>query len=74
VSETEDRGGGCLRGAIRYRVTAKAYRLTHCHCTLSRRASGAPVVTWFSVPTDGFFVMHGEPVRYRSSAAAVRGF
>jgi len=74
VSEVKELGGGCLCGAIRYRVTAQPYHLTHCHCTLCRRASGAPFVTWFSVPTDGFFVTHGEPVRYRSSVAAVRSF
>ena len=74
MSATNDLEGGCLCGAIRYRVMAKPYHITHCHCTLCRRASGAPYVTWFSVATEGLRIMRGEPVRYRSSATAVRGF
>jgi hypothetical protein len=66
--------GGCLCGAVRYRVTGHPYNLTHCHCTLCRRAAGAPFVTWFSVANNGFRLVRGEPVRYRSSAKAVRGF
>jgi hypothetical protein len=66
--------GGCLCGAVRYRVSGQPYHLTHCHCTLCRRAAGAPFVTWFSVPSDGFLVTRGEQVRYRSSPVAVRGF
>lgn len=44
--------GGCLCGAVRYRVTGKPYHVTHCHCSMCRRASGAPLVTWFSVKSD----------------------
>jgi len=66
--------GGCLCGAVRYKVSARAYHLTHCHCTLCRRAAGAAFVTWFSVACAGFQLVRGEPVRYRSSTEAVRGF
>ena len=66
--------GGCLCGAVRYRVSGQPYHLTHCHCTLCRRAAGAPFVTWFSVPSGAFRVTRGEPIRYRSSPEAVRGF
>ena len=66
--------GGCLCGAVRYQVSGRPYHLTHCHCTLCRRASGAPFVTWFSVASAGFLVTRGEPIRYRSSPVAVRGF
>lgn len=66
--------GGCLCRAIRYKVRGNAYHLSHCHCTLCRRASGAAFVTWFSIPSDGFLLAQGEPVHYRSSPQAVRGF
>jgi hypothetical protein len=74
VNQPADLEGGCLCGGIRYRVTGQPYHLTHCHCITCRRASGAPFVTWFSVPGDGFLVRQGELVRYRSSPGAVRGF
>ena len=74
MSETMKLEGGCLCGAVRYRVTGKPYHLTHCHCTLCRRASGAPFVTWFSVPSEGFRIAQGEPVGYQSSPGAVRSF
>ena len=53
--------GGCLCGAVRYRVSGSPYHQTHCHCTLCRRASGAPFVTWFSVAREGFLVTQGKP-------------
>ncbi len=66
--------GGCLCGAVRYSVSGQPCHLTHCHCTLCRRASGAAFVTWFSVPSEGLRMTRGEPVRYRSSPLAVRSF
>jgi len=74
MNETLKLEGGCLCGAIRYRATGRPYHLTHCHCALCRRASGAPFVTWFSVPSADFLVAQGEPARYRSSPGAVRSF
>jgi hypothetical protein len=66
--------GGCLCGAVRYRVTGKPYHLTHCHCRMCRRASGAPFVTWFSVKSDEFQLLRGEPARFVSSPRAARSF
>ena len=37
--------GGCLCGAVRYRVGGKT-RVTHCHCLHCRKLGGAPYVTW----------------------------
>ncbi len=34
--------GGCLCGAIRYEAGAGAFHQSACHCSLCRRASGAP--------------------------------
>jgi hypothetical protein len=66
--------GGCLCGAVRYRAQGTPYDVTHCHCTLCRRASGAPFVTWFSVPAQGFRFVQGMPSRFASSPEAVRTF
>ena len=38
--------GGCLCGAIRYRVSGEAVAATLCHCRSCRRASGGTNVAW----------------------------
>lgn len=66
--------GGCCCGAIRYEVTGAPYNVTNCHCSICRRISGAPFVTWFSVGLDNFHLLHGELQKFRSSARGVRSF
>lgn len=65
--------GGCLCGAIRYEAKGPAFEETICHCSICRRASGAPYVAWFTVKLDGFRVVKGTLVQYRSSASGLRG-
>jgi len=66
--------GGCLCGAVRYRVTAEPVETLFCHCQTCRRAHGAPVVAWLTVPIAGFEITAGEPAAYRSSPQAFRHF
>lgn len=66
--------GGCLCGAIRYRIEAAPVEALYCHCRMCRRAHGAPVVAWLTVPSAGFAIITGEPAGYRSSADATRSF
>jgi hypothetical protein len=66
--------GGCLCGAIRYRVVGPIPPGGHCHCSMCRRASGAVALTWVSVPRQNFAFTDGEPSTYRSSAHAERKF
>lgn len=70
----EDLTGGCLCGAVRYRITAAPVEAQYCHCRMCQRAHGAPVIAWLTVPLDGFAVTKGNPVAYRSSAKAFRHF
>ena len=65
--------GGCLCGSIRYRVAASD-EVCHCHCSLCRRSSGAPFVTWVTVPVSDFAILRGCPATYRSTPQAVRSF
>jgi hypothetical protein len=65
--------GGCLCGDIRYRIEAPPVEALFCHCCMCRRAHGAPVVAWLTVPRAGFAVT-GNPVAYRSSPKALRCF
>jgi hypothetical protein len=74
VADDEVLEGGCLCGAIRYRARGPARNVTHCHCTLCRRASGAAFLTWFSVGSTTFELLQGRPARFASSDEAVRTF
>jgi len=68
-------GGGCLCGAVRYDVEEGAvYDAGYCYCSLCRRASGAPVMSWASGREGGFRVVRGEARRYWSSGSCRRGF
>ena len=66
--------GGCLCGAIRYRLSGEPTIVCHCHCTMCRRASGAPVVTWATFKPAELKFTSGKPKRYDSSLKAFRQF
>lgn len=69
-------GGGCLCGAIRFRVTLPTLFCAHCHCSMCRRNHGAAYVTWVGVPRAQLALEQGEDalVPYRSSEAGTRKF
>ena len=66
--------GGCFCGRIRYETAGTPFRETNCHCSICRRTSGAPFVTWFSVLRSEFRFVTGEPTRFNSTAEATRSF
>ena len=66
--------GGCLCGAIRYKIDATDATVDLCHCRMCRKAGGAPVVAWAQVPPTQFRVTEGEPKTYQSSKIASRHF
>ncbi|MDP6954214.1 MAG: GFA family protein [Alphaproteobacteria bacterium] len=66
--------GGCLCGAVRYELRGPILAVTHCHCRMCQRASGAPVVTWASVAREDYAATAGVMARYQSSDRAWRGF
>ena len=41
--------GGCLCGAVRYEIDGAGGGVSHCHCGMCRKASGAAFVTWIGV-------------------------
>jgi len=57
--------GGCLCGAVRYRLSAAPRKSMHCHCDNCRKASGAAMLTWITVTESDFEWLQGEPQRYR---------
>lgn len=52
--------GGCLCGDVRYYVVGPVSYETNCHCNSCRGASGAPFVSWFTVPEGGIVFAAGE--------------
>jgi hypothetical protein len=66
--------GGCLCGAMRYRITTEPHDAGYCHCRMCQRATGAPVVAWLTMASEGFAWTRGEPAIYRSSPEAERLF
>jgi len=66
--------GGCLCGAIRYRVTAAPTALVLCHCRSCRKASGAPSLGWAIFRASDFAFISGKPATYESSPGVERGF
>lgn len=67
--------GGCFCGAVRYDAgEGRLDDVAHCHCSMCRRTTGAPVVTWAAVPRADFRFTAGAPTAFRSSARATRWF
>lgn len=66
--------GGCLCGAVRYRITKAPLDSGYCHCRMCQKTSGAPVQASAEIPVEGFAFIKGEVTTYRSSARASRQF
>ena len=66
--------GGCFCGAIRYHLEPGDHLVANCHCTMCRRTSGAPFVTWVIAPRTAFHYEQGTPQTLNSSPGAVREF
>src|SRR5690242_10594653 len=74
MSTTVHAAGGCLCGAIRYRITAAPLVTSLCHCRSCRLATGAPVAAWVILPRDALVFDQGEPVAFTSSPGKQRTF
>lgn len=66
--------GGCACGAIRCAVSAEPMAVSHCHCADCRRATGAPFITWMTLPSEGFRLTDGTPAVFESSPGVERRF
>ena len=59
--------GGCFCGKIRYTIDPGEYPIVNCHCSMCRKISGAPFVTWIVVPRESLKYLQGsldDPDRY----------
>lgn len=66
--------GSCPCGGVRFEADLPSKWVAHCHCSMCRRAHGAPYVTWVGMEAARVRV-EGEALRwYASSPPARRGF
>jgi hypothetical protein len=54
VVKTIERTGGCLCGAVRYRVLGEPVHVGRCHCGDCRRESGSAFTVYAQWPVDAF--------------------
>ena len=68
--------GGCLCGAVRYRIRGAPLAMYHCHCSQCRKASGASFATNLLVRTEDFEITAGGErlAAFESSPAKHRHF
>jgi hypothetical protein len=71
---TDTHDGGCLCGAVRFRVRGPAKWTAYCHCESCRRQTGAPVAAYAGFERDQVAFTAGEPARYASSPGVARRF
>ena len=67
--------GGCACGGIRFESEA-VRSLTHCHCTICRKLTGAAFATYAHVEKAKFHWLEGEQLitRYESTPGSFRAF
>ena len=66
--------GGCFCRNIRYSIEEGNHRIANCHCTMCRKTSGAPFVTWLVTSKDAFRYLEGTPRGLQSSDKGYREF
>ncbi len=66
--------GGCQCGAVRFHVEGALGDASICHCRMCQKASGNFYLPLVSVCGAKLTWTRGEPGRFQSSSAAMRGF
>ena len=72
----ESLSGGCLCGAVRYRLASEPVAAGWCHCRMCQLNSGSPAMVFASVPSADYAIESGagHVRRYPSSDKAERWF
>ena len=55
-----DLTGGCLCGAVRYRLASAPFDAGWCHCRTCQLNSGSPAMVFAAIPVDDYVVERGE--------------
>ena len=74
MNDQQTMQGGCLCGAVRYRVTGTPFAAEYCHCRMCQRFSGAAAANWMDFNSEQVEWVSGRPKEYESSEFVRRGF
>jgi hypothetical protein len=68
--------GSCLCGTVSWRIDGALDKMRHCHCSMCRKAHGAPFATYVRTGHDDFRWLSGEAdiSAYESSRGNIRNF
>lgn len=68
--------GRCLCATVSWRIEPPYVGMTHCHCSMCRKAHGAPFATYITVDAENFALLSGAEVvaDYESSPGFHRAF
>jgi hypothetical protein len=68
--------GGCLCGAVRYELSGRLSRASHCHCSMCRKHHGAAFGSYAAARRSEFRWLSGEDQigRYEATPGVARGF
>ena len=68
--------GSCLCGTVSWRVDGALGEMSHCHCSMCRKAHAAPFATYVDTERDNFRWVSGEDAiaEYESSPGVIRNF
>ncbi len=66
--------GGCLCGAVRYRLKSAPYDAGWCHCRTCQLNSGSPAMAFATVSVADYVFDRGEAATIPSSDFGHRGF
>ncbi len=68
--------GSCLCGSVRWEIDGPARHMSHCHCSMCRKAHGAPFATYLSANLDDYRLVAGAEVirQHESSPGFTRAF
>ena len=68
--------GSCLCGGIHFEVSSNIEAVSHCHCSMCRKAHGAAFATYGSVRRENHTFTQGQPLlrQFQSSKLVVRTF
>jgi hypothetical protein len=70
---SEEHLGGCLCGAVRYRVAGPLRDVIVCHCGVCRRTHGAPAA-YTACPREQLELLADADLRWHEHDGARRGF
>ena len=68
--------GSCLCGTVRWQINGALSDMTHCHCSMCRKAHAAPFATYVGIASESLVWQSGEEavVRHESSPGFSRAF